>query len=138
MRAIARNEARDSKEPIRWKGAGDYSYEMTPEGVRVTGGEKSKTLTGGRSTMLSFDNHDPRNLDMLEAVVREWRTQVLGPLPEPPPKVARKPASESGIMRSPSGGLISYPAKPPEAAKQAKMPEGNMSTQAARSSADKK
>jgi hypothetical protein len=49
LRAIARDTARRSEEPIRWEGAGDYSYEMTPEGVRVTGGEKPLSASGAAS-----------------------------------------------------------------------------------------
>ena len=120
IRAIARQEARNSEEPIRWEGAGDYSYEMTPEGVRATGGEKSKTLTGGRSTMLSFDDQDPRNLDMLEAITREWWDS-----PAPPEQTTPAP----GAPRGPEG---EYYGEGVSLAK-AFAPQGARSSQAARS-----
>ncbi len=111
LRAIARDEARRSEEPPQWTGAGDYTYKITDEGIEVTGGEASKTLAGGRSVILPWDDRSPKNIDMLDAIVREWRS--LPEEAEERPKPAD--AGDMAMFRT-DGGIVSYRATPPEPA----------------------
>jgi hypothetical protein len=53
----------------KWRGAGDYYYEVTSDGIRVTGGDKAKTLTGGKSTTLSWNDTDPKTMEMIHAIL---------------------------------------------------------------------
>ena len=40
--------------PKRWKGAGDYFFEMQDGGgLRITGGDSAKSLTGGKSVTIT-------------------------------------------------------------------------------------
>lgn len=40
--------------PKRWKGRGDYFFEMQEDGkLKITGGDKAKSLTGGKSVVIS-------------------------------------------------------------------------------------
>lgn len=47
-----------------WRGGGDYYFELTPDGIKVTGGDRAKTLTGGQSTVIGWD--DPMVDDILQ------------------------------------------------------------------------
>ena len=53
----------------KWRGGGDYYYEVTPQGIKVTGGDKAKTLTGGKSTMLTWADTDPKTMQMIQAIL---------------------------------------------------------------------
>jgi hypothetical protein len=53
----------------KWRGAGDYYYEVTSDGIRITGGDKAKTLTGGKSTTLSWNDTDPKTMEMIHAIL---------------------------------------------------------------------
>lgn len=53
----------------KWRGGGDYYYEVTPQGIKVTGGDKAKTLTGGKSTTLAWADTDPKTMQMIQAIL---------------------------------------------------------------------
>lgn len=74
----------------KWRGGGDYYYEVTPQGIKVTGGDKAKTLTGGKSTMLAWADTDPKTMQMIQAILasRTEKGSELGATYSAPPPVA--------------------------------------------------
>lgn len=70
----------------KWRGGGDYYYEVTPQGIKVTGGDKAKTLTGGKSTMLTWADTDPKTMQMIQAILasRTEKGSELGATYSPP------------------------------------------------------
>ena len=70
----------------RWRGAGDYYYEITDEGVKVTGGDRAKTLRGGKSTVLRWSDTDPKTMQMIQNILasRTDKDSELGSTYKPP------------------------------------------------------
>jgi len=80
----------------KWRGGGDYYYEVTPQGIKVTGGDKAKTLTGGKSTMLSWADTDPKTMKMIHAILasRTEKGSELGATYSAPAEVPAEPTRD--------------------------------------------
>lgn len=72
-RAFAQERARVGAEDSYWRGGGDYYFELTPEGIKVTGGDTTGNLQGGASTILRWD--DPGSSGVIDAILAEQGTQ---------------------------------------------------------------
>ena len=73
----------------KWRGGGDYYYEVTPQGIKVTGGDKAKTLTGGKSTVLRWSDTNPKTMQMIQAILasRTDKDSELGSTYKPKPEI---------------------------------------------------
>lgn len=92
----------------RWQGGGGYFYEITDEGIKVTGGPESKTLQG-KSIVLPWEGRDPKNLAMIDAILQErgeTHTKLgAAPAPEPEPT----PDLEAAEPIAPTVGELNAP-----------------------------
>ena len=72
-RAFAKDRALQGAKDSYWRGGGDYYYELTPEGIKVTGGDTGGKLRDGASTLLAWD--DPNSKNIIDAILAEQGTQ---------------------------------------------------------------
>ena len=72
---------RDIEHLNRWEGGGGYFYEITDEGIVVTG----KPMEGKGRVVLPWDSSDKSNLEMIDAILMErgGRDSKLGATYEP-------------------------------------------------------
>jgi hypothetical protein len=72
--------------PKKWKGRGDYFFEAQDDGsLKITGGDAAKSLTGGKSTVITDDSkikeilQKARGGDILEENVSYKMSEEAGP-----------------------------------------------------------
>lgn len=100
-RAFAKERARVGAKDSRWRGGGDYYFELTPEGIRVTGGDAATGgLQGGKSTLVGWDN------PMVDAILEEQGSpdSELGAVYKPTEKTYAYEAEPIAITGKPAGG----------------------------------
>lgn len=93
-RVMARSHmagTRDQAPLNQWGGGGGYFYEITDEGIKVTG-----EAMGGKEVVLSWEDRDPKNLQMIDAILLERGGQdsVLGATYEGPKENPEDPSPD--------------------------------------------
>ena len=112
----------------KWRGAGDYYYELTDEGIKVTGGDRARSLTGGKSTLLRWDDTNAKTMEMVQAILasRTGREAELGATYKAPEtwddkrsRAAERAyngdvSSQFGEWMGPEGAVAGYAAQGPD------------------------
>jgi len=112
----------------KWRGAGDYYYELTDEGIKVTGGDRARSLTGGKTALLRWDDTNVKTMEMVQAILasRTGREAELGATYKAPEtwddkrsRAAERAyegdvSSQEGEWLGPEGAVAGYASQGPD------------------------
>jgi hypothetical protein len=92
--------------PKRWKGRGDYYFEQLDDGgLKITGGDSAKSLTGGKSTVIRDPSEIRRIFDVARKgdIVEEGAVYQKVEMDEEAPQMLQADAQRRANVMGPEG-----------------------------------